>query len=57
VAEATAAGRWETGPELDDPDKFEGPIGADADGNVITYATPEEAQQAICERRARQTGS
>ena len=57
VAEAKAAGRWETGTQLDDTDKFEGPIGADADGNVITYETPEEAQQAVRERRARQGSS
>ena len=57
VAQAKAAGRWETGPPFEDPDKFEGPIGADADGNIITYATTEEAQQAIRERRARQADS
>lgn len=58
VDAAKAAGTWETGPEDDSEfaDRFEGPIGADAEGNVIAYATSEEAMEAAREARRRQDG-
>jgi hypothetical protein len=51
VAAAKAAGQWKTqGPYVEDDDKFAGPFGVDAEGNVLVYDTPEEAQAARAER-------
>ena len=50
IAEAKAAGRWQTEP-MDDPDgKFSGPFGVDKDGHVLIYDTDEEARRALDER-------
>jgi hypothetical protein len=53
VAEAKAAGRWETKPPFEDTDKFDGPFGVDAEGNVLIYHTVEEARAAAAERDRR----
>ena len=58
-AEAKAAGEWKTrGPFAEDDDKFAGPFGVDAEGNVLVHDTPEEAQAARAEReRTRRTSA
>ncbi len=47
VADAKAAGRWEIEePDDETSDKFDGPIGVDGEGNIITYNSIEAARAA-----------
>ena len=41
VAEAKKQPDWNSVP-ITNPDKFAGPIGADADGNIVTYRSIED---------------
>jgi hypothetical protein len=45
IAEAKAAGRWASEP-LDDPERFNGAVGADNDGVIAVYATLAELHDA-----------
>ena len=50
VAAAEAAGDWDVEP-VEDPEKFDGPVGGDAEGRIATYGSVEELRASG--RRAR----
>lgn len=48
VAAARASGEWETEP-MEDPERFEGAIGGDNEGQIRTYGSVEDLRRALAD--------